>query len=114
MSDILDRLRAHRDAKPSIPFEIPEWEIKCFLKPISAGRHAMLSKSEGKNTARLNSRIIISTLVDADGKSIFDDDAPTLKEFLEQDVILISRVSDEIVTALGMAPEDPEDDAKNS
>ena len=114
MSDILERLRAHRESTPSIAFEIPEWEIKAFLKPISAARHALLSKSESRNLARLNSRLIISALVDEDGKSIFVDDAKTLQEFMEQDVILISRIADDIVTALGMNSDDPVGDAKNS
>lgn len=108
MSDILDRLRAHREGAPTVPIEIPEWGLSAFIRPVSAARHAGIVKTESKDAARLSARMIIACLVDENGTPIFTDDAETLAELVQQPSTTLLRVAQEIVGEMSG------DDPKNS
>jgi hypothetical protein len=97
MTDILDRIRARKAAKPDIPISVPEWELEAFIRPPSAGKMASLRKMS--NAAHICAQVIIHGIVDADGAPIFKDDADTLKELVEAPYSLIDRVSTAIVMA---------------
>ena len=112
MSDILDRLRAHRESVSDIAYEVPQWGLQCFLKPISASKHSSIVRADGKNHARMGARFIIATFVDEKGAPVFKDDAATLAELMEQPANLLSQIALDVVEALNMEP--AEDDGKNS
>ena len=107
MSDILDRLRAFRDGAPSIPIDIPEWDIKAFVRPMSAAKHAAIRK--GKSESRMAAEIIIAGLVDEKGKPLLPDNAESLAEIENQPSGLVARVMLQI-----MEHTNGEFDAKNS
>lgn len=94
MSDILDRLRAHREGAPTVPISIPEWKIEGFIRPLSAAKHAAVRKN--KDEARLSAQTIILCIVDEKGEPIFKDDAPTMAELVQQPSSLLARISMEI------------------
>lgn len=110
MSNVLDRIRARREGRPSIPLEVPEWELKAFIRPLSAGKMASLQKQG--NPAIMAAQVIIHGVVDESGKPIFKDDAETLAALTGEEYDLIDRVSAEIGGA--RTGFDTVDDAKNS
>lgn len=110
MSDVLDRIRARRDSKPSIPIEVPEWGVSAFVRPISAGKMASLQKQG--SVAVVAAQIIIHGMVDESGKQIFKDDADTVAVLTGEEHDLIDRISSEIARAKTVF--DTVDDAKNS
>lgn len=113
MSDILDRLKAYRDGTPTIPFEVPEWGLSAYVRPISANHHANIAKAEKGHNARMAARMIMACVVDEKGDQVFKDDAPTMAELVAQPSPLIARIGQDIIRALGMGDDDP-DAAKNS
>lgn len=98
MSDILDRLRAAREAAPTIPIEIEEWGLSAFIRPISAARHASIRKET--NESRMAAKFIIACLMDKDGKPIFEDNAASLAELESQSSGLIGWVLEQILDAV--------------
>ena len=107
MSDILDRLRAHREGAPTIPIEIPEWGLSAFVRPISSAKHASIRKHG--NEARMSAHFIMESIVDEKGKPIFPNDAHTIAELEGQPSNLIGRVTMEILGHMNA-----DFDAKNS
>ena len=108
MTDVLDRIRARQSVQSDIPIEVPEWGLKAFIRPLSAGKMANLQKLG--NAARMAVSGIIWGIVDKDGNPVFKDDAPTMALLLDEHHSVIDRVSSEIIRA------DIKDgtDAKNS
>lgn len=96
-ADILARIQSAADASPTIPIRIPEWDLECFVKPLSAARHfQVMSKLSKADTA---AQVIIWGLVDADGQAILKDDAPTLAALVKSPGKLIDRIAGEIMQA---------------
>lgn len=108
MSDILDRLRAHREGAPTIPISIPEWGLEAYIRPISAARHAGIVRTYAKSAERLSAQMIVAALVDDKGAPVFQDDADTMAELVQQPSPLLLRVAQAIAGEMGG------DDAKNS
>lgn len=107
MADVLDKIRARREAAPTIPLEIPEWDMKCFIRPLSAGKFMSIMKQGNK--AEVAAQTIIHGLVDKDGKQIFEDNAESLAVLVGESHVVIDRVSAAIIRA-----EIDLDEAKNS
>lgn len=109
MSDILAKLAAHRETGvQTFPIEIPEWDLSCFIRPLSTAKHLGLSKE--KSRSRQAARLIVYSLVDASGASIFEDNAASLAEIESQPSPLVARISQEVLEVLGT---EDEEDAKN-
>lgn len=118
MTDVLDRLRAYRENKPSLPISIPEWGFgdgegmeKAFVKPVSASKAAHLRKVYGNSDSRIAAQTIIHCLVDASGKPVFSDDVKTMAELESQNWALVRRVFSEIAEKTGDGTD--LEDAKN-
>lgn len=119
MSDILDRLRAHREkSAKGIPFTVEAWDLECNIRPISAAKHASLVKQYGDKAARLAAFFIINTLFDDKGQPVFKDDAETLSEMLQQPSTTLQGIAEDVMIELGISKTDDDDDpvdaAKNS
>jgi hypothetical protein len=107
MSDVLARIEAAASATSTVPITVPEWGLQCFIKPLSAGRHfQVMGRLQKAETA---AQVIIWGLVDAEGKAILKDDAPTLAALVKSEGRLIDRVAGEIMLARFDT-----DEAKNS
>lgn len=98
---VIDRLRAYRESAPLLPIRVDVWDLDCFVRPISAGRHATLRTHYGSSESRMAAQLIIHALVDADGKPVFEDNAATMAELENQPSGLITRIAMRILSQMG-------------
>lgn len=96
MSDILARINARRGAAV-IPYEVPEWGLKCYIRPLSVA--VRFGKIDKLPMAERMAETVMFGLVDEAGKPVLPQGAESLAALVSEDHVLIDRIAADIFGA---------------
>jgi len=103
----------------TITLDVPEWGGSIRLRPMTGQQRAeweywatkRADKNGDSDFRGIRERLIISCVVDDDGKPLFD--AGDLDELAQKNAMVLDRISDKCQEISGMKTDSVEDAAKN-
>jgi len=108
MTTLRDTIIAAKDRKP-MAVEVPEWECTVYLRVMSSREQAEISARYAKQDQNADAtamlcELIAACLVDENGNRQFQTEAD-VDALLDKSVVVLKRLSDEVLTMNGMDPD---------